>query len=143
MQQNNRIRPYNLSDTSVGSIRLIKITFLCLLILSACSQDKRPKGILDQQKMIEVTADLHIIDGYLSTLMYTDSARILGKNFYVTIYEKHHISRADYEESLKYYSMQPVLLDSMYNKVEDILRLKEEELYKIEEKEQRKMMNSK
>lgn len=37
--------------------------------------------------------------------------------FYNTVYKKHHTSKAQFKESLRYYSKQPNLLDSMYSQV--------------------------
>jgi len=101
-----------------------------MLIAVSCSSEKKPSGIIEEDKMISIMTDLHIMDGYMSSLMYTDSVRIKGKNFYATIYDKHKVSPAEYESSLKYYSMKPVLLDSMYSKVERILTDKERKLTK-------------
>ena len=89
--------------------------------------------------MVGVLADLHTIDGYMSTLMYSDSLRVAGKNYYAAVYKKHKISKSRFEESLKYYSMQPELLDSMYSKVQIILNKKEETLNKIQELKQKKL----
>lgn len=107
--------------------------------LSGCNNDTPPKDIIEEQKMVRVLADLHTIDGYISTLMYTDTLRVAGKNYYATVYKKHNISKSTFEKSLKYYSMQPVLLDSMYSKVEIILKKKEEQLNKIQQVKQKKL----
>ncbi len=101
-----------------------------LLVITACSENNKPANILEEQKMVSIMTDLHIMDGYMSSLMYNDSVRIKGKNFYATIYDKHKVTPAEYEKSLKYYSMNPVLLDSMYSKVELILAAKEHKLNK-------------
>lgn len=128
MQQNNHKQYRVFSYLKANGINLM-ISFL-LLIAFSCSNKKKPSDILEERKMISIMTDLHIMDGYMSSLMYNDSVRIKGKNFYATIYDKHKVSPAEYERSLKYYSMNPVLLDSMYSKVERILAAKERKLAK-------------
>jgi hypothetical protein len=109
-----------------------KLFILGLLLITACKDNELPKDLITEQKMIRIIADLHVIDGYMATLVYTDSTRINGKNFYATVYKSHNTTRAEYEKSLKYYSMNPVRLDSMYNRVEDLLADKERKLNKIQ-----------
>lgn len=109
-----------------------KLFIIGLFLITSCKDNEIPKDLITEQKMIRIIADLHIIDGYMATLVYTDSTRINGKNFYATVYKSHNITRAEYEKSLKYYSMDPVRLDSMYNRVEDLLANKERKLNKIQ-----------
>jgi hypothetical protein len=113
-------------------MKVIKVFFLGLLVIAACRDKDIPQNLIEEQKMVQIIADLHIIDGYMATLIYTDSTRINGKNFYATVYKSHNTTRAEYEKSLKYYSMNPVLLDSMYNHVEALLADKERKLNKIQ-----------
>ncbi len=147
----------NLRDTQHKTKRIIKtrrrasaltLRFVilagavCVFILSACNQ-KLPEGVIDEQKMVNVLADLHTIDGYMSTMRFTDSVRESGAEFYAAVYKHHHINRAIFEKSLKYYSKDLSLLDSLYNQADDTLKAREAKLYKIQEDQQRKMMQSK
>jgi hypothetical protein len=116
---------------------------LGLIFLAACTRKDLPKGILEEEKMIGILADLSVIDGYMATMMYTDTIRRNGKNFYATVYKKHNINKQIFDSSLKYYSKQPVLLDSMYSKVDSILKYKEAQLTKRNEEEQKKLTQSK
>lgn len=119
-------------------MKKLPLLLLCLFSLSACNNEKLPAGVLDERKMVNVLADLSIIDGYMSTLMYSDTLRIQGKNYYATVYKNHNISKAVFDKSMKYYSTQPVLLDSMYSKVTRKLEAKEKRLNKIRELEDKK-----
>ena len=116
-------------------LQLLLISF-CLL--ASCTNKKLPEGVLDERQMVNVLADLSVIDGYMASLMYTDSLRIKGKNYYATVYKNHNTTKAAFDKSMKYYSTQPVLLDSMYSKVNKKLEAKEKRLNKIYELEQRK-----
>jgi hypothetical protein len=113
-------------------MKRFKLFILGLLLITACKDNELPKNLIAEPKMIQIIADLHVIDGYMATLVYTDSTRINGKNFYATVYKSHNTTKAEYEKSLKYYSMDPVRLDSMYSRVEDLLANKERKLNKIQ-----------
>ncbi len=124
-------------------MKRLHLLFLILLFFVACNNKALPKGVLEEKKMVEVLADLYVIDGYMSSLMYTDSLRIAGKNYYATVYRNHNISKATFDTSMKYYSLQPVLLDSMYSKVDSILQAKEKRILKKLEQKQKKPAKSK
>jgi hypothetical protein len=109
-------------------------SILCLLFLVSCSDKNHPKDLIEEQKMINIMSELHIVDGYMSSLTYTDSIRINGKNFYNTVYKNNGISKSQYENSLKFYSMDPVKLDSMYSDVQKILAAKEKTINKNSKK---------
>ena len=117
-------------------MKRLQLFIIPLLLLTACQKNKLPEGVLDEQRMINVLADLSVIDGYMSSLMYTDTLRIEGRSYYATVYKNHNISKEVFDKSLKYYSNQPVLLDSMYSKVTRKLEAKERFLNKIQMKEQ-------
>ena len=117
-------------------MKRLQLFIIPLLLLTACQKNKLPEGVLDEQRMINVLADLSVIDGYMSSLMYTDTLRIEGRSYYATVYKNHNISKEVFDKSLKYYSNQPVLLDSMYSKVTRKLEAKERYLNKIQMKEQ-------
>lgn len=106
----------------------LKLFILGLIFLTACSEDKAPTDVLDQKQMIKIMADLHTMDGYMSSMLSSDSIRRQSKDLYATIYKSHNTTEKLYEKSLKYYSMKPVLLDSMYSRVEFILTEKERKI---------------
>jgi len=124
-------------------MKQIQFLFLSLFFLPGCNSNSIPKGVLDEQKMVNVLTDLTIVDGYMSGLMYSDSLRSGGRNIYATVYKNHNISKAIFEKSLKYYSRQPALLDSMYSRVNTKLEAKENRLRKIRELEDKKKMKNK
>jgi hypothetical protein len=111
-------------------MKVFNLLILCLLFFTACTDNNSPKDLIEEQKMINIMSELHIIDGYMSSLTYTDSIRINGKNFYYTVYKNNGITKSQYENSLKHYSMDPVKLDSMYSDVQKILTAKEKKLNK-------------
>lgn len=113
-------------------MKVLKFLLLILPLLFACEQKKAPRDIIDQKKMIRIMADLHIMDGYMSTILYNDTIRRNSGNLYATIFKTHNTTSALYEKSLKYYSMNPALLDTMYNSVQAILDEKEHKINRAE-----------
>lgn len=106
----------------------LKLLILGFTFLTACSGDKTPADVLDQQQMVLLMADLHTLDGYMSSMFSSDSVRRKSKDLYATVYKNYNTTEKLYEKSLKFYSMRPVLLDSMYNRVELILTEKERKI---------------
>ena len=113
-------------------MKVFKILLFLVTLVSACEPDNKPKDLIEQKKMILIMTDLHIMDGYMSTIIYNDSTRMNTKNLYATIYKTHKTTKESYEESLKYYSSKPALLDTMYNRVKALIDEEEHKLHSSE-----------
>ena len=114
--------------------RLI-LGFFILIFLAACSRQKTPDGILENGKMINVLTDIHLVDSYRSTAAY-DTTVQPAANYYKVVYQKHDIDSVLFQKSLRYYSRQPEVLDTMYYQV--LRRLEKMEQYE-NLREQRKL----
>ena len=113
-------------------MKVFKILLFLVTLVSACEPNNKPKDLIEEKKMILIMTDLHIMDGYMSTIVYNDTMRRNTKNLYATIYKTHNTTQQSYEESLKYYSRNPALLDTMYNKVQALIDEKEHKLHNAE-----------
>ena len=113
-------------------MKVFKILLFLVTLISACEPNNKPKDLIEEKKMILIMTDLHIMDGYMSTIVYNDTMRRNTKNLYATIYKTHNTTQQSYEESLKYYSRKPALLDTMYNKVQALIDEKEHKLHNAE-----------
>jgi hypothetical protein len=113
-------------------MKVFKILLFLVTLIYACEPDNKPKDIIEEKKMILIMTDLHIMDGYMSTIIYSDTTKRNTKNLYATIYKTHNTTQKSYEESLKYYSRKPALLDTMYNKVQALIDEKEHKLHNAE-----------
>jgi hypothetical protein len=113
-------------------MKVFKILLFLVTLVSACEPDNKPKDLIEEKKMILIMTDLHIMDGYMSTIVYNDTTRRNTKNLYATIYKTHNATQKSFERSLKYYSRKPALLDTMYNKVQALIDEKEHKLHKAE-----------
>ncbi len=105
----------------------------CLLIAAfsfACGRKER--NIIDKQKMVSIMIDLHKVDGIiLSELFLKNYPRADSVDIYNPVFEKHEVTRRQFEESLLFYSQSPQILEKMYDKViseltKEHTRLKEE-----------------
>lgn len=110
-------------------MKVFKILIFLVTLFYACEPDNKPKDLIEEKKMILIMTDLHIMDGYMSTIIYSDTTKRNAKNLYATIYKTHKTTQKSYEESLKYYSRKPALLDTMYNKVQALIDEKEHKLH--------------
>lgn len=111
-------------------MKVLYVFIFFLFFFNSCKDKNLPKDLIEEQKMIQIMSELHTIDGYISSLSFSDSTRINGINFYNTVYKKNGVTKIQYENSLKYYSMDPVKLDSMYSNVIKLLSEKEKMLNK-------------
>ena len=91
------------------------IVFLFLLI-SGCKPGI-PKEIIQPDQMAGLLADVHIVDGYVSSIPSSDSAKKVAASYYKGIYKKYGIDSALYAKSMAYYNTAPPVLDEIYTKV--------------------------
>jgi hypothetical protein len=101
----------------------ILITFLAI---SSCLNEKlktpKPAGLIDQNKMAEILADMQIaeaqvrIDG-----KYGDSLKIYTSVYYSEILKKHDVSLEKFNTSHHYYLLHPVEYEKISQKIIEIL----------------------
>ncbi len=87
-----------------------------------------PAEIMKMENMIQIQADVELIESYLITVRLKterDSVAVIKFN---ELYEKHGISREDYQRSLQYYRDDKVLLRELYTKTLEKLKRRETEL---------------
>lgn len=80
-----------------------------------------PKNIIQPDEMALVLHDIHIFDGYITTITNIDTARVVAAAYYNGIYKKFNIDSALYAKSLDYYTRHPKIMDQIYIKVTDKL----------------------
>jgi len=121
--------------------RSIFLLFLIAFALSAgCSKKKRIIGneYIPQEVLVDVLVDIHLIDGITSDRKYyrkytfNDSIVLLEP-----IFEKHNVSRAEFDSTMMEYSRHPELLDKVYDEVIMKLNLMLDELDKKQEEEKK------
>ncbi|HEY0900071.1 MAG TPA: DUF4296 domain-containing protein [Sphingobacteriaceae bacterium] len=91
--------------------------FLGLIFLVSCTREKTPDGLIARDKMVSVLADVHLVEGYSTTVMNGDSMKQVLANYMNLVYKKHQIDSLKFRKSLKYYSADPKVLNQMYDEV--------------------------
>lgn len=92
------------------------------ILLQGCKQGI-PKEIIQPNKMEKVLFDIHIVDGYISTITNQDTTKIIASSYYNGIYKKFGIDSALYNKSMDYYFSHPVILNEIYANVEKLFTI--------------------
>ena len=90
------------------------------IIISICFYACKPgipKDIIQPDKMQQVLIDIHLVDGYISTLPGIDTAKKVGSSYYKGVYDKFEIDSALYNNSLDYYYKHPDVMKKMYDSI--------------------------
>ena len=107
---------------------------LSLILFISCSEEKEviPSRIIQPNKMSDVLLDVHLMKSHLSQERIIDPYILDSVNaFYNSIYQRHNITKADFDSSLLYYSKHIIMLDSIYDKVFADLKKMEVELKNV------------
>ena len=103
------------------------LIFTCLvLLLTGCTI--RPEGVLSKRKMQAVLYDLHKTEGIMQAAGYQYGRDYETSVYYQSTLAKHHITQAQFDSSLVWYTDHPLLFNRVYPKVLDKLK-KEQEKY--------------
>ncbi|WP_316765661.1 DUF4296 domain-containing protein [Pedobacter frigiditerrae] len=110
--------------------RFFTLIILCLFIY-ACKPGV-PKDIIQPDKMEKVLIDIHIVDGYLSTLNLPsqDTSKKVAAPLYNGVYKKFEIDSALYNRSLDYYYNHPDVMKKMYDSISVKLTILKEQVTK-------------
>jgi len=81
-----------------------------------------PDGIIKPDKMEKIIYDMHIVDGYISTIYVVDSAKKVASAYYKGIYKKFGTDSAEYNKSLLWYNTNPKELQAIYEGIRKSLR---------------------
>ena len=103
---------------------------LILLFLSACKPGI-PKDIIQPDDMALVLNDIHIVDGYITTVR-ADSSKIIAASLYKGVYKKFSVDSAKFYKSMDYYYKNPKVMDEIYKNVNASLLKKRTALIRID-----------
>jgi len=90
----------------------------CVALFSACKPGI-PKDIVQPDKMEKILFDIHLIDGYVSSIPTSDSARKVSAPIYKGIFKKYGIDSATHAKSMAYYYNHPDVLSKMYDRISE------------------------
>jgi hypothetical protein len=104
-----------------GCLMLILVFVLC-----ACTQNKKPKGVLDEQQLAEILVEIYAGEARMTNLsLVNDSAIKLFGPFEESLFQKKGIPDSIVKTTFRYYVAHPVDLERVYDVVIDTLSLRE------------------
>lgn len=107
----------------------ITLVILACILLSACSSNERPEGILSEEEMIPILLDVYLGEGRLSSMnLKRDSALKVFEVLEGRVFEKYNTTDSIYRTSIVYYYDHPKEMEKIYEVVLDSLNLREQVL---------------
>lgn len=97
----------------------VSLITLVVLLFSAC--EGRPKGVINQNDMISILADLHQTDASMAAKGIGYDQFDIKNNYYCSILKKYDVTQAEFDSSLLWYSKNPKKFERIYDEV--IVRL--------------------
>ena len=107
-----------------------KIITIFLLVFSVTSCQV---GILSEQTMAQIIAEIHLLEGSMSMANVARSDHKKREAFYNSIFEKHKTNAKQFEKSMVWYSKRPIRLQAIFEESEKILKQIEEKIKAAEE----------
>ncbi|MFT4855034.1 MAG: PBP1b-binding outer membrane lipoprotein LpoB [Algoriphagus sp.] len=105
--------------------RLVLISFLILLLVG-CASEKQPKGVLSEDKMVEVLIDIQLTEGIAGAMPISyDSSQVLYRLLERDVFLKHAVVDSVFTKSMIYYLQYPGKIDAIYARVVDSLSLRQ------------------
>jgi hypothetical protein len=107
---------------------------LCLVLISACkgeSVDKfpEPDNLLEKEQLIPILADLSIVESaYQVKYIQVSRYSTLLQKEADSIFQRHEVTRDDYEKSMEYYSHNQEELMEIYQEVKKKIEKQRNEL---------------
>lgn len=108
----------------------IALLFICL----AGCKSKIPGDVIPPDQMAAILYDIHVTDGFISSVSRPDSAKIVAASYYKGVYKKFGIDSAAYTASMNYYYAHPELLGSIYTQVTASLKKSKDSVDKVNDK---------
>lgn len=121
--QNTEHRP----NLSLSVKRSVSIAVCLLSVLTVLLTGCRPRGILHSGEMRSVLKDLHKADAAMQVSGFKRGDQEKRNIYYAQVLEKHHITQAQFDSSIVWYTAHPQLFDKIYPKVMADLAAEEEQ----------------
>lgn len=110
------------------------LLFFCAVFAFSCKPGI-PKDIVQPAEMEKVLFDIHLVDGYVSSIPRADSAKQVSAPLYKGIFKKYGIDSAMHAKSMAYYYSRPDLLSKMYERISNKISKTRDDLIKKQEKQ--------
>ncbi|MBS9522873.1 DUF4296 domain-containing protein [Litoribacter alkaliphilus] len=103
------------------------IIFLVLSVFAlSCGNGDRPKQLLNEDQMVAIMMDIHMVEGIASSLPISyDSSKKVYPYLEHRVFEKHGVPDSVYVENLQYYLRDAAKMEQLYARVIDSLTVKQ------------------
>ncbi len=111
-------------------LKLVPVLFFLLLIQSGCTKRVRvPSEFPNEDSLAVILADLYYMEATLSQSRdYVRGNEEEMIKYYKYIFNKHNITKQEYDTAFSWYTEHPELLSEVYDKVISILNERESEV---------------
>lgn len=107
---------------------LIVVFFFIMFVAISCknSVEKKPDNLVPKDKMIELLADIHRLEGHVNNLniQNSDTLAFIYRKMESDLFKKHKIDTSAYYKSYKYYLVDPEVFTDLYNQVLEKIKIK-------------------
>jgi len=114
-------------------IRLILI--LVAVFSVGCAETEAPEAppnLIEESKLERILVDLHITDAVISEKKYRKKEKgVQPSAYYNALFEKHGITKEQFQNSMAYYAKMPSRLDKIYDDVLNRLYEQEEAIVEM------------
>lgn len=119
-------------------MRLVFILCFIFLFAAGCQDTAPPPppgNALDEKQFVEVMVDVHLVEAALNQqfVRVNDTTRT-SYRYYSQVFDKHGISRTEFDSTFNYYLRHPKLMNKIYKQVHDSLKALAIDLEENEEK---------
>ncbi len=105
--------------------KIVGFSFL-IFLLATCTTEKNPKGVLPEDKMVEVLIDIQLTEGIAGAMPISyDSSQVLYRLLEREVFLKHEVEDSVFTNSMIYYLQYPAKIDAIYARVVDSLSLRQ------------------
>ncbi len=119
------------------SKRLLILIYLSMVLLvAACTNEGPPDGILSQEQMVPVLADLEVVYAGVDQTVKDPRERVKKyEEMNTLILKKHNMNHDQFYSSYQWYEANPILLDTIFKQVvtrlnDDLIKLQSDEAAK-------------
>lgn len=102
--------------------KLIYLSSLLLILACKQSSTSKAEALMPKDKFIGVLTDVRLLEGaYTVKYQSIDSSAGMLQDYYAQIFNRHQISKSQFEESYIQYQLEPKLMEEVEDSV--LLRL--------------------
>lgn len=81
------------------------LTGLILIALFSCSDDQKPKGLIEKERFVEVLTDIRIMEAaYGVSFKQKDSVKVSINALYDSLFKSNNLSKEQFLDSYRFYS---------------------------------------